>query len=213
MTSNQRTIYLVRHGATEANCRRPYLLQGQRRDLPLCDLGLRQAQAVRDVLAGCPIHWVFSSPLRRAFQTAELIGGAHHLPVQAIPELIECDVGRWEGLSWEQIREQDREYWEAFQAEPGITPYAGGESFFQVQCRAVPAIERLCHAQPHGNFALVTHNVVARVYLASLLGIPLARARSVRQDNGGISVIAAHGTAAKVVTLNSVFHLDGLLIE
>ena len=143
MSQNLRVLYLIRHGATEANLKRPYVLQGRRSDLPLSDIGRQQADAACRALEGRPIERFFCSPLQRTVQTAAIVAGPHGKPVEHVESLIECDVGRWEGLSWEAISQQDREHWEAFEADPGMVPYAGGESFHEVQCRVVPAIEQL----------------------------------------------------------------------
>lgn len=213
MSASQRLLYLIRHGATEANLRRPYVLQGRRRDLPLSEIGRRQAEAVRQVLQERPIDFIFSSPLRRAMETAQLLAQPHLKPVQTVPDLTECDVGRWEGLSWDEIRQQDRQAWEAFEADPGMAPYAAGESFQQVQGRVVPAIEQLLRDHPEGSLIVVTHNIVGRVYVAHVLGLPISKARNIRQDNGGLTVISTAGGTTKVLTLNAVFHLDGLLVD
>ncbi len=213
MSEPHRRIYLVRHGATDANLQHPYVLQGQRTDLPLAELGRRQAEAVASVLASRQLAHVFSSPMRRAVETATVIAAPHNLSVQPVAELSECDVGRWEALSWETIRLQDHEAWSAFEAHPGTAPYAGGESFEQVQARAVPAIDRLLREHPRGDLVIVTHNVVARVYLARVTKTPIDQARAIRVDNGAISVVLAAEGKQKLLTLNSAFHLQGLLVE
>ena len=213
MSQNQRLLYLIRHGATEANLKRPYVLQGRRSDLPLGEIGRRQAEAARRTLQGRPIERFFCSPLRRTVETAEIVAAPHGKPAERVQELIECDVGRWEGLSWDVIRLQDREHWETYEADPGTVPYAGGESFYEVQCRAVPAIEQLVHDHPAGDLAIVTHNIVARVYVAHLLGLHISKARFVRNDNCGISLVSVGNGTHKLLTLNSVLHLDGLLFE
>lgn len=206
-----RLLYLIRHGATEANTRRPYVLQGRRTDLPLSDLGRRQAEAARRVLEDRAIDIVFSSPLRRARQTAEILAEPHGVPVELLDDLTECDVGRWEGLSWEEIRQKDGPYLDTFEADPGTVPYAGGESFQQVQNRAVPSIQRIIRNHSAGNLMVVTHNVVARVYVAHLSGAAIVKARSIRQDNAGITIVSLSDGQERLVTLNSVLHLDGLL--
>ena len=204
-------LILIRHGATEANVRRPYVLQGRRTDMPLSEIGRRQALATRRTLEDRSIQFVFSSPLRRALQTAEILAEPHGVPVKCVEELIECDVGRWEGLSWQEVRQQDGPYLDAFELDPGSVPYAGGESFGQVQARAVPAIQRLIREHNEGNLIVVTHNIVARVYVAHVIGTPVARARTIRQDNGGITIVSIHDGKESLVTLNSVMHLEGLL--
>ena len=209
--SRTRLLYLIRHGATEANTRRPYVLQGQRTDLPLSEIGRRQAEAVRTALRDRAIDHVFSSPLRRARQTADLLAEPHGVPVQLMDELTECDVGRWEGLSWDEVRRQDGPYLDTFEADPGTVPYADGESFQQVQDRAVPAIQRLVREHPEGNMLVVTHNVVARVIVARVTGTAIAKARTIRLDNAGITILSIADGTEKLLTLNSVLHLDGLL--
>lgn len=99
MTDHDRRLFLVRHGASEANLASPYRLQGGRVDLPLCEEGREQSRAAADALKEASIRWAFSSPLQRAFQTAEIITATHGVGVE---EFRECDVGRWEGLSWEK---------------------------------------------------------------------------------------------------------------
>ena len=213
MSQSARLLYLIRHAATRANLERPYVLQGRRTDLQLSDIGRGQAEAARRVLENRSIHQVFSSPMRRARETAEIIAQPHNTPVQLIDDLVECDVGRWEGLSWETIRTRDPQEYQAFEADPASVPYAGGESFQQVHDRAVPAIERLCREYSEGNTLIVTHNIVARVYVAHVAGIAVRKARSIRQDNAGITVISLADAQARLVTLNSIFHLDGLIFD
>ena len=206
-----RLLYLIRHGATEANTRRPYVLQGRRTDLPLSEIGRRQAEATRGALATRAIAHVFSSPLIRARQTAELVAEPHGLPVSLVDELTECDVGRWEGLSWAEVRQRDGPYLDTFEADPGTVPYAGGESFQQVHDRAVPAIQRLIREHPSGNLAIVTHNVVARVIVAHVTCTAIAKARRIRLDNAGITIMSIADGRENLLTLNSVLHLNGLL--
>src|SRR5262245_40105248 len=135
MNEQCRLLYLVRHGATEANLRKPPVLQGRRIDMSLSEMGRRQAETASRALEGRSIHAVLTSPLRRASETAQIVARPHNITVQAIDQLTECDVGRWEQLSWEQVRQQDPQNFAAFDADPATVPYAGGESFQQVQDR------------------------------------------------------------------------------
>src|SRR5437660_7716941 len=100
-------LYLIRHGATEANLARPARLQGRRHNPPLARLGVRQAEATRDFLAVRPIDHCYCSPLLRAEQTASIVAGPHGLTPVPVEALTECDVGRWEGLDWQTIRSTD----------------------------------------------------------------------------------------------------------
>src|SRR6516162_221368 len=109
-------LYLIRHGATEANLARPPRLQGRRHNPPLARLGVRQAEATRDFLAAHPIRHCYCSPLLRAFQTAAIVAAPHGISPVPLDNLAECDVGRWEGLDWQTIRYLDAENYQRFQS-------------------------------------------------------------------------------------------------
>ena len=152
---------------------------------------------------------VYSSPLLRAVQTAQAIALRHGHQVQTVADLIEVDVGRWEGWAWEQIEAAWPEEYRHFMEDPASNPYLDGETMEQIQQRAMPAWDALLQRHAGQTIAVVTHNVVNRVLLAPLLGLPLRQARRIHQDNCGINVVLWRGGQAKLVTLNSVWHVGG----
>jgi broad specificity phosphatase PhoE len=204
------TLYLIRHGATEANLARPPRIQGRRHNPPLSRLGVRQAEATRDFLAVRPIGHCYSSPLLRAVQTAALVAAPHGISPQPLEALTECDVGEWEGLDWGTIRARHPDAYRRFHADPGAFGYPGGESFADVHARAAPALEALLRAHPGEAVLVVAHHVVNRTYLAGLLGLPPGQSRGVVLDNCGISVVVRDGGVTTVATLNAAFHLQGV---
>jgi broad specificity phosphatase PhoE len=203
-------LYLLRHGATEANLAEPYRLQGRRHNPPLARLGIRQAEATRDFLAIRPIHVCYCSPLLRAFQTASIIAAPQGLSPQPLEAITECDIGRWEGLDWQQIRYLDADAYWKFQTNPAEHGYPGGESFQDVYNRAAPALDELLKQHEGHSILVVAHHVVNRTYLAGLLGLPVAQAKQISLENCGISVVTREGEKTTVNTLNATFHLQGL---
>ena len=201
-------LYLVRHGATANNVARPARLQGRATDLPLSPDGERQAAETANFLSNDQIAAVYSSPLLRAVQTAESIALAHGLPPARLDDLIECDIGRWEGRSWEEIEASEPEAFRLFTADPATNPYAGGENLEQVHARVAPAIDRLLTNSAGKAIVVVAHNVVNRAYLAQYMNLPLSRARTIPQHNCGISLLSSQSGVVKLVTLNSIFHLS-----
>lgn len=201
-------LFLVRHGATSANERQPYVLQGKGVDLPLSENGQRQAAAVGRLLAEFRIHQVFASPLVRARQTAAAIASPHGLSVNTIDELHECDVGEWEGLDWNTIHQRDPEAARKFLDRPGDFPYLGGESYRDTLDRVRPAICGLLERCVGQNIVIVAHNVVNRVFLAHLLGTDLNHAKGIPQSNGAVNFLRYHSAQTVVTSLNSVLHLD-----
>ena len=203
-------LYLIRHGATAANEARPPRLQGRRQNPPLTPLGIRQAEATRDFLAIRPIDHCYSSPLLRAFQTAAIVATPHGLAPQSLEDLIECDIGQWEGLDWAAIRHQDAAAHARFMTNPAQNGYPEGESFQDVYNRVTPALERLLTVHAGQSILVISHHIVNRTYLAGLLGLPLDQARQVTLDNCGISLVIRDGDQTSVSTLNAAFHLQGV---
>lgn len=203
-------LYLIRHGATEANLAQPARLQGRRFDPPLARLGVRQAEATRDFLAIRPIDRCYSSPLLRAVQTAAIVAAPHGLSPEPVEALTECDVGRWEGLDWGTIRYLDAESYWRFMSNPGEHGYPGGESFRDVHARVAPVLEGLLRRHPGESLLVVAHHIVNRTFLAGLLGLTPDQARQVTLDNCGISVVMREGDETTVSTLNAAFHLQGV---
>jgi broad specificity phosphatase PhoE len=200
-------LYLVRHGATAANLDSPARLQGVRTDQPLAPGGIFQAQATRELLAEVPLDACYCSPLRRAVETAEIIALPHHIRPLPCPELTECDVGEWEGRSWQTIAAEDPERYRIYMAEPALVRYPGGESFAEVHARSAPVIDRLIAEHDGHAILVVSHHVVLRSYLAVALGLPIRLARQVSLDNCGVSVVAHEAGQIAVTTLNSAFHI------
>ncbi len=205
-------LYLVRHGATEANLAQPARLQGRGHNPPLAPLGISQAEATRDHLACTKITRCYSSPMLRAQQTAEIIAKPHHLTPTTLEELTECDVGKWEGMDWGSIRFLDAERYFLFMQNPAVNGYPGGESFGDVFNRVAPKLEEIVRQNEGETILVVAHHVVNRTYLASLLGYPPEKAREVKLDNCGVSVLE-HDTESDcltVRTLNATQHLTRL---
>lgn len=203
-------VYLVRHGSTAANRDVPYRLQGRGSDHPLDAMGRSQALAAASALAKAPIVAVYTSPLRRARETACAIARASGLEPIEHAELVEADLGCWEGLTWDEVKERYPLEFDRFMANPGTVPYLEGESFAEVRIRALGAIERIVEAHRGRSIVVAAHNVVNRALLSGWLGLPIERARSIRQANGGINLVEFEGDKATVVMMNSILHLSGI---
>lgn len=203
------TLYLIRHAATPANLMKPAKLQGRTSDPALAEVGVRQAVATRDFMAIRPVDVIYTSPLRRAAQTAAIIAEPHGLKPIVAEGLTECDVGDWEGKSWEEIREADPEEYARYHADPAKNGYLGGENFAQVHERATAAIDDILRRHEGQTVMVISHHIVNRTYLAGALGLGPAKARAVSLDNCGISVVKRDKGKTAVCTVNAAFHLQG----
>ena len=203
-------MYLVRHGATEANLAKPARLQG-RSDVPLAAFGVRQAEATRDALSHVRFAAAYTSPLIRARRTTEII--APYITPTPLDAIRECDVGRWEGKDWDEIRRDDAEAYAQYMADPAAAGYPGGETFADVLARTTPAFAELFRQHAGQAFLVVSHHVVNRTYLAVTLGLPHQAGRAVALDNCGVSVIVQTAERSRVKMWNATMHLKELHVD
>jgi broad specificity phosphatase PhoE len=200
--------YLVRHGATPASAAHPVIMQGRKVDAALSAVGQRQAEETARFLAARQLDAVYASPMVRAQQTATAIGNPHNLKVIPDDAIIEADLGTWEGLSWDDIRQRDLEAYQRFIAQPDVYGYGGGESITDVRDRALPAIESILEQHLGGIVAIVTHRIVIRACIAHLVGMPLAEARRLSPSTCGLSLLRNRREQLEVATFNAAFHLS-----
>jgi len=205
---NTCVAFLVRHGATANNVADPPRLQGCRVDPGLSDAGREQAGRAAELLAAYPLAAIYSSPLSRAMETAVCIAKPHALAVREVAELREVDVGRWENRSWVEIETTEPEAHRRFMEDASTYGYPEGENMTEVLARVGPAMESLLRAHGGQQIAIVGHNVVNRVFLAHVLGVPLSQARRITHDNCGVSVVRYREGGLRLLTLNATFHLD-----
>ncbi len=208
-SSSQTTnLFLVRHGATEANEKRPYVLQGRGFDLPLSASGQQQATAVAKFLSYFSVKCVYTSPLLRAVKTAQAIAARHKLEVMRLEEITECNVGVWEGMDWGSVKCEYPDAYREFMNNPAENPYVGGETYADVARRVKPTFDWVLRQHMSETIVVVAHNIVNRVYMAGLLGLELSRAKDIRQANACVNLIRHHDSTTDLVTMNSIFHLD-----
>ncbi|HEV7742667.1 MAG TPA: histidine phosphatase family protein [Pseudolysinimonas sp.] len=149
-------LYLVRHGETDWNQQRR--IQGLT-DIPLNDTGREQARATGRLLARRRWDAVFSSPLRRALETAEIIAEELGLPAPAtVDALVERNYGDAEGMNFLDI---ERKY-----PDRGSVP--GQESREEVVARVLPALHELAAAHPDQRLVVVSHGGAIRAVLTAV---------------------------------------------
>src|SRR5712691_3823802 len=204
MSSAERLMYIVRHGATDWN--QSGRIQGHI-DIPLNETGQAQARMVSRRLAAFGATALFSSDLLRAYETAQIIGQATGLRVLQKSELREINFGVWQGLSSLQIRERDPEVYAARRANPYDVAPAGAETWRQFYDRAVQAIQEMLAMTEAPRLIVVTHGGVCTVVGLRALGFDCTGKRTFESHNCGIHTIAVHGETWRVVALNDVTHL------
>jgi alpha-ribazole phosphatase len=198
------TIFFIRHGVTLWNKSLRY--QGQS-DIELSEEGLMQADKVAQRLAVEPFSAVYSSDLRRAVDTAQKIAAFHSLPVIELPGFREISFGRWEGLTYDQIKSQWPNDIDMFFNLAGQVQIPGGESFHDLHRRSEEALQQILRDHPDQCVAVVSHGGVIRTMLCAALKIDLNLIWSFRQDNTAVSIVEYTEDYNVIRLVNDAHHL------
>ena len=198
------TILLIRHGQTDWNQARR--AQGHI-DIPMNEAGRWQSQRLAQRLVGWPVDAIYSSDLRRASETAAILGRPLNLTPILDAAFRERNGGIFQGLTGEELAQRHPEAFQAF-LEHGRTP-PGGESNLDLARRAVPALERLVTAHQGQMIALVTHGGTLRVLIAYVMGLPVGKKAPFKVSSNTGLTVAEVGKARRYITLlNDSCHLD-----
>ena len=176
-------IILARHGETEWNVEEVF--RG-RIDVELNETGLRQAELLAEHLSNIKIDAIYSSPLRRALRTAEVIALYHKLKVEITPGLIDCDFGNWQGLHLQEVKDRYKELYTEWVNSPHLAKIPDGESLDEVRKRALSVAGEVI-AKYKGTVVLVSHRVVNKVLICALLGLDNSHFWNIKQDVCGIT--------------------------
>jgi phosphoserine phosphatase len=205
-------IILIRHGRTDWNTgegpdeRFRGLL-----DVPLAEEGVVQARSTAAYLARWPLGAVYSSPLQRALRTAEIIALPHGLGVKALPGLSSMNYGEWAGRLHADVARRWPELYSAWRRDPFSIQIPGGESTADLRDRAMAALHAAVARHTDGEtLVFVTHQVVTKVLVCAMAGLPNGAYWQVRQNLCNLSRFDYDPTtqAFSVVDLNDTCHLS-----
>ena len=204
------TLLLVRHGETEWN--RTGQIMGER-PIPLTEAGERQTRELAAVIDGCSIQAIYSSPVKRARQTADILASAANAPILEVPGLTEINMGDWVGQFWKDLADDlvPRNYY----AHPKDARPPGGETLQEVQARAVACTEQAIAGRPAGHegrnqLMFVSHADVLRTIVAHYLRLDLQTIRQVRIDHASLTGLDVDGSLTSLLFLNCRAEPPGL---
>ena len=199
-------LILVRHGETEWN--EKSIFRG-REDIPLNDTGIRQAYAAADRLSAYKIDSIYSSPLNRALETAQIIGTQFGIRAKAEDDLVDFDFGEWQGAAKENIEKLFPELYTKWMKEPQAVRIPGGETLDLVKIRVSRVLNRL-PAAGGGDIIIVSHRVILKVLICAALSIGDSGFWRIRMDVGSISVLENEDGKFRLSLLNDTYHLGQL---
>lgn len=181
-----RKVFLVRHGQIDYGSEKRYI---GITDLPLSDAGIRQVTRLKEFFSGIEIEKVFTSPLKRCMQTADILLEGSNAKEKILDELKEINMGEWENKTINYIKANFREMYEKRGSNIDVFIPPGGESFEQLQKRVIPAFEYIA-LNTTGNTLIISHAGVIRVILSKLLDFSLKDIFKISQPYGCINQLS-----------------------
>lgn len=182
-------LIIARHGETDWNVKEVF--RG-RLDIELNETGRRQAELMAGYLAGTKLSAIFSSPLKRASETASFVTARQGVEVITTPELVDMDFGEWQGLPIQTVREKHPDFFARWLKQPHHLKVPDGESLLEVRERVLSLVSRIT-AGNKGNTLLVSHRVVGKVLICALLGLDDRHFWNIKLDTCGLTTFELEG--------------------
>jgi len=199
-------IIIARHGQTEWNVGEVF--RG-RIDIELDKTGEKQAELLAEYLSGSKIVAIYSSPLKRALETAETIASYHQLEVRIAPGLIDFNYGEWQGLPHQEVKDRYQELYAEWITNPHQTKMPDGESLEDVRKRVLGVVDEVT-AKYAGTVILVSHRVVNKVLICALLGLDNSHFWNIKQDTCGMTTFAYENERFILTEHNNTSYLEPL---
>ncbi|MBO5031851.1 MAG: histidine phosphatase family protein [Lachnospiraceae bacterium] len=162
-------LYMIRHGETDWNVAKRF--QG-RSDIPLNEEGRRLARVTSEALRETHFTRIYTSPLKRAYETAMIIKRDRNIPVINEPRIIEISFGEYEGLccSKENYNIPDPEFMNFFDKPEAYKPPKGAESIEQLKKRTADFLQEIVHNKTMENDTILvsTHGAALRGILSGI---------------------------------------------
>jgi broad specificity phosphatase PhoE len=178
-------IILVRHGQTAWN--KEEIFRG-RIDIDLDDIGVQQAKFLSQSLSKLQINAVYSSPLKRALNTATIIANYNELEVNIDEHFIDINYGNWEGKSLSEVKETFKDLYQKWTKDPHLLRIPDGETLDEVRMRAVTGLNQIIAKHKEETIVIVSHRVVNKVLICALLGLDNSCFWRIKQDTGCFSI-------------------------
>lgn len=173
-------LVLIRHGETDWNVEGRY--QGQA-DPPLNEKGLAQARLLAEEMSDVSLNALYTSPLRRALQTAQILATALGVPLHLEPRMMEIHQGDWQGRLRADIAARYPDLFRRWETEPWQVTPPGGEHLSQVQTRVYAAVDDMLARYRGQRIGLVAHRIPIALLKARYQGMDSDVVRTLQLPN------------------------------
>jgi len=196
-------LILIRHGETIWN--KEGRVQGLS-DIELSDVGLNQARKLALSIQDLNIKAIYSSPVKRAYQTAQIINEIHNAPIFLEPGLVEMDQGDFEGLTFQELKTCEKDFLQRWMKDPAAVTMPNGESLAGLQKRAWSVVANIIDKTEDA--LIVSHNFTIAAILCRIQNISLSQFRKVCVSTASKTVVSFQNGSASIDVLNDRTHLN-----
>jgi len=196
-------LTLVRHGETLWN--KENRIQGHT-DIELNDHGRMQVHKLALSLKGAKIDAIVASPLKRAYETAEVIANFHHINIQIDRNLQELDHGDFESLTIQQLKETHGDFLKAWVDNPSYLRMPNGESLLEVQQRTWTVIKGIIESSK--NTLIVSHGMAIMAILCKIQNLSLSTARQMFVNMASKTIVEFSNGQGDIKLFNDTSHLE-----
>ncbi|APB34502.1 phosphoglycerate mutase [Gloeomargarita lithophora Alchichica-D10] len=200
-------ILLTRHGESTFNAQSR--VQGRSDEAALTERGRLMAVNTGQLLQGVGVDHIYTSPLRRALETAQLLD-LPGVPITPTEQLLEIDLPEWEGLTHEQVRTQFPQDYQHWRNAPAQFVMAGRYPLLELLHQAAQFWQDVIPRHRGQTLMVVGHATINRMLLVQLLGLDPADYFRLQQSNCGLTVLNLQPERVQWEALNLVFHTGNL---
>ncbi len=199
-------LIVIRHGETEWNLHK--MTQGMS-NTPLTETGIWQAGRLASRLQRMRVQAVYTSPLQRAVETAQIIAKGGGFPCHIDDALREIRFGHWEGLTFTQIAQRFPEALRIWNASPERCVLPGNaESVSDVLARCRDFVARMRAIHEEDCIVAVTHSIPSKLLIADGIALPLEQMHSLHIDNASMNMLEYYSERCVLRLLNDISHLN-----
>lgn len=199
-------IFLVRHGETKLN--KAVVFRGQL-DVELNQNGLDQAKAVGERLRTLNNPPIYSSPLKRAVQTAEGIADHHNSKIEIQECLNDMNLGIWQGMPKSEVAEKFPDLWNQWLHTPENLQIPDGELLTGVSDRSFSGLTKLVLELKGNQMVVVTHRIICKLLILNIMGVGLKGFWKIHQDTCCLNLLRYNKNEGwSIVKINDTSHLD-----
>jgi broad specificity phosphatase PhoE len=209
MENNRKIIFLIRHGNTEFN--KKNIFRGHY-DVPLDEIGIKQAEKTGKFLKEIDFDIIYSSPLSRAYKTAEIIKEYQSKDVKVIKEegFTDLNFGDWEGKGYEEVKSLYPEIFNLWLSSPYKAAIPNGEMMLDAQRRSWKTLKKIVTSSPDSVITIVTHRIITKLLISKMLDIGKSGFWKINQDPCCINIFEYNYGTFFVSKLNYNFHITNL---